>query len=882
VRLVQRVPSWIRANLRRARMEREMDREMRFHLEARAEDLMRSGMPRAEAMRRARIEFGGMEGVKEECRETRGVGFAESISRDVRFGLRMLRKSPGFTVTAVLTLALGIAANSTVFSVINAGLLHSLPFRNASRLVDVSARSTIFDFPNLGLSWPDIGDVRTGARSLQGLATYRTANRELAGYGQAERIESAEVSAEVLPMLGIQPLYGRAFTSPDMEQGSLAVMVGYSLWRERLGGDPNAVGKTLLVDGQARAIIGVLPRMPELGFITDFQLWTPLIPSVEDRAARNNHGFSVLAMLRPGATLEQAQSELAVIAARLAREYPDADKGWSLRAASLKNYLLGDATAPLAILFCAVSFILLIACANVSNLFVTRGWGRRREFAIRAAIGASRRALLRQLSIECLLVALLGGLCALLAELWTVHGLRRVLPAEIPRLDELKFDSQVVWFTLGASLLAALVAALAPVLLAFREDVNTILKEGEARTRSTAGHDLFRQSLVVGEIALALVLVIGATLAVRSFAKILAVNPGFRSDHLILMHMDFPHFRFSTAEKAIGFVQQILDRSRSLTGVESASASLVYPLGDAVGETTFETEESVKDPQAGPQSALGNRVAPDFFRTFGIPLLAGRDFRPADTKTSAPVYIVNRTLARKSFGSENVVGKRLSTRRDSGHPVWGEIVGVAGDVRQLDPGAEPKAEVYAAFYQTALPTGVYLVARTRPDPTTVVTAIEDRIWSIAKDQPITDIKTASARIAEVNATPRSQSVLLSIFAALGLVLALIGVYGVISYFVSQQTREIGIRMALGADRSTILRSVLAHGLRLTFLGVAIGTTGSLALTRFLGSLLFGISPTDPLTFIGVAVILSAIAMSACYVPARRAMRVDPLVALRCE
>ena len=880
MRVCHRVVAWVKANTLRSRVESEMDAELRFHLEARAEDLTRTGLPRGEAMRRARIEFGGMDKVKEECREVRGVGLAERILRDVRFGLRMLRKSPGFTVAAVLTLALGIGANSTVFSVVNAGLLRALPFPQESRLVDISARSTLFDFPNLGVSLPDIADIHTNAQSFRLLGTYQSTSKELAGYGQPERVETAEVSTEIIPILDIKPLYGRAFTLPDMQKGSRAIMVGYSLWREHLGADPNAVGKTLMVDGEARTIVGILPRQPKLGFITDFQLWTPLTPSDEDRAARGNHAFSVLAKLGPGARLQQAQKELEVIGARLAAEYPDADKGWSLQAVSLKSYLVGDAATPLGILFCAVSLILLIACANVSNLFLSRGWGRRREFAIRTAIGASRGALLRQLGVECVLVALAGGACALLAAVWTVRGLRAVLPPEIPRLDELRVDWEMVWFTLGTALLAALLSALAPALLASRQDVNAVMNESDVRTRT--GHDLFRQALVAGEIALALVLLIGATLAVRSFAKILRVNPGFRADHLITMHMEFPQFRFATTEKAIAFVQQVLEGSRSVPGVKSASASLVYPLGDSVGETTFGIEESGEDPHAEPRSALGNQVAPEYFRTFGIPLVSGRDFNSGDTKASAPVFIVNQTLARKFFGSGAAVGKRLWTNRKSGRPVWGEIVGVVGDVRQLDPGAEAKAEVYAPLYQTALATGVYLALRTTPEPASTVSAIESRVWSIDKNQPITDIQTASARIAEVNATPRSQSLLLSIFGGLGLTLALVGVYGVMTYFVSQQTREIGIRMALGADASVILRSVLAQGLRLTVIGTVIGIAGSLALTRFLRAYLFGISATDAITFVSVTAMLGAIAVSACYIPARRAARVDPMVTLRSE
>lgn len=806
----------------------------------------------------------------------------EGLSGDLRFAARTLGKNPGFATIAIFTLALGIGANTAIFSVVNAALLRSLPFRQASRIVDISARSTLFDFSNLGVSLPDIADIQSTAQSFDALAPYQTSYKELAGYGKPERIESAEVSANFLPVLGIQLLYGRAFTSSDMEPGNRAIIIGHSLWRERFGGDPEAVGKTLMVDGQLRTIVGVLPALQQLGFATDCQLWTPFIPSEEDLTKRDNHSFSVIATLKPGTSLEKAQKELDVISSRLAAAYPDADKGWSLHATPLKRLLVGDANTPLAILFCAVGFILLIACANVSNLFLSRGWARRREFAVRAAIGASRGALLRQVGTECVLVALAGGSCAFLVAMWAVQALRAVLPPEIPRIQNLRVDSEVGWFTLGVSLLAALLSGIAPAILISHQDVNVAIKEAHLGMQTKRRHNFFRQSLVVAEIALASILLIGATLAVQSFAKILQVNPGFRPDHLLTMRMDFPQFRFATTDQAIAFIQQVLEGTRATPGIESASASLVYPLGDEVAETTFETQETAKDPRAGQQSALGNRVAPGFFRTFGIPLLAGRDFGSRDVKDSSPAFIVNETLARKFFGSTDVVGRLISTRRESGHPVWGEIVGVCGNVRQLDPGAEPKAEVYAPFYQTRLATGAYLVARTGPDPMALVPAIEDRIWAVDKNQPITDIKTANSRISEVNATPRSQSVLLGTFGALGVLLALIGVYGVMSYFVSQQTREIGIRMALGADASGILHLVLAHGLRLTVTGLMIGVTGALTLTRFMRSLLFGISATDPATFIAVTVLLTMVAVGACYIPARRAMRLDPMVALRYE
>jgi putative ABC transport system permease protein len=803
---------------------------------------------------------------------------------DLRYGTRMLRKNPGFTAVAVITLALGIGANTAIFSVVNAVLLRSLPFPHPTELVDISARSSSFDVPFLGLSLPDIADLRAGASSFAALATYQDSPKEISGEGKPERIESTEVSEDFFPVLGLRPLHGRTFTSADMQPGSRAVVLSYSVWRDRFGGDPAAVGKTVTLDGQTCTIIGVMPAQPPLGFATDSKVWTAFIPTDEQRMSRDGYALSVVARLKPGISPAQAQKELDTIEAHLTSAYPDAHQGWSVHATSLKQYLLGDARTPLAILFSAVGFVLLIACANVSNLFLSRAWARRREFAIRSAIGATRGALLRQLAVETLLVALAGGACAFFIATWTVHGLRPILPPGLPRAQDLRINSNVAWFTLGASLLAALLSGLAPALLSTRQDVSMAIKEssaGAGMNASSAGHNFLRQLLVVGEVALAVILLLGATLAVRSFGHLLRLDLGFRPDHLLTMRLDFPKFRFTNTEQSIAFVRQVLDGTRAIPGVNSASAGLVFPMSDEFAETTFQTEATASDPKLGEQTALANRVAPDFFQTLRIPMLAGHDFSNADVKGNSLVFIVNETLASKYFGSVNVVGKRFSTRKESGHPIWGEIIGVTGNVREASL-HEPKPQIYAPFYQTRVATGVYLMVRSTPDPMTIVSAIQDRIWSVDKNQPITAIMTVEERIAMVNAAPRSLSLLLGIFGALGFALALVGIYGVMSYLVSLRTCEIGIRMTLGADPAQILRLVIAHGLKLTLTGVFMGVASGLALTRFMRTLLFGISATDPSTFVSIAVLLTLVALAACFIPARRAITVDPMVALRYE
>jgi putative ABC transport system permease protein len=874
--------SWLAQLFSRRRIYSDLSAEIQEHLDERVEELIAEGMPKKDAEAAARREFGNVTLIAEDSREVCRWRLLENFAIDVRYGLRSLRRSPGFTTVVVLTLALGIGANSAIFSVIDAVLLRPLPFPNASQLADLCARSTLFDFEHLGVSLPDIADIRASSTSFSNLTPYQLSSKEMTGDGKPERIEGADISEDFFPDLGVKPLLGRTFVSSDMQPGSHAVILSHSLWRDRFGGDPKAIGKTLRLDGETYTVIGVMPGFSSTDFATDCKVWAAFIPTQEQLTARQNHYFNVLARLKPHTDITQAQKELDTIASRLANAYPDADKGWSFRATPLRKYLLGDAQKPLLVLFCSVGFVLLIACANVSNLFLSRGWARRREFAIRTAIGATRGALLRQLAVESVLVALMGGVCAFFMALWTVRGIRAILPPDIPRIQDIRIDSEVGWFTLGASLLAALLSGFVPALLSSRQDVSAAIKEGGAGAGSGRGHNFLRQMLVVVEVALAIVLVIGATLAMQSFARILRVDPGFRPDHLITMRIDFPEFRFAKVDQSVHFVQQVLENSRAIPGVEAASAGIVFPLGDAVAESTFDTEEPTSDTKSEPRMARMNRVEPDFFRTFGIPLLAGRDFNTGDRKEKSPVFIVNEAFARKVFGSVDVVGKRLSALREKKEPVWGEIVGVAGNVRALDPGAEAKPEIYGPFVQTHQADGVFMVFRTKPDPLAIVAAIEDRIWALDKDRPVTSVKTIEKQMEENNGVPRSQSVLLGIFGGLGFALAIVGVYGVMSYVVSQQTREIGIRMALGADRQKVLRMVIVHGLKLTLTGVVIGVGVSLALTRFMRSQLLGVSATDPVTFGGVAILLVVVAVAACFIPAQRAMRIDPMVALRYE
>ena len=511
----------------RKKRETQLNEELRAHLEMSTQDRINRGASPDEATHAARREFGNLALIQTVTRDQWSLTWLDNLAQDFRFAARTLRKNPGFTIVAILTLALGIGANTAIFSVVNAVILRPLPFPHAPRLIDICARSTLFDFTHLGVSLPDVKDIRTTSTTLAAVSPYQYSSKELVAGGKPDRVEGADVTEDFFPLLGVKPLYGRGFTALDMQPGAHVAILGYHLWRERFGADPAAVGKPLLLDGQSQTIIGVMPELPKLDFPTDDDVWTPFVPTEEQRAARENHYLSVLAMLKPHTSVEQAQAELDTIAAHLAASYPDADKGWSLHAESLKSNLLGDASTPLLILFGAVGFVLLIACANVSNLFLSRGWARRREFAIRSAIGATRAALLRQQLVESFLVALIGGACAFLTALWTTHSLLALLPSDTPRLQTIGVESGVAYFTLGVSSLAALLSGLAPALLSLRQDVGRAMKESAAAGNARAGHNLLRQLLVVGEVALAVTLVIGATLACEVLRTSSAWIPAF-------------------------------------------------------------------------------------------------------------------------------------------------------------------------------------------------------------------------------------------------------------------------------------------------------------------------------------------------------------------
>jgi predicted permease len=815
-----------------------------------------------------------------------------TLLQDLRYAIRTLAKAPGFTVIVVLTLALGIGANTAIFSVVNFTLLAPLPFKNSSQLVNLHAHSTFFDFWNLGLSLPDINDIRAESKSFSSVAPYDYATVDLTGRDHPRQLNAAEVPADFFSVLGLRPLLGRVFLPSEMQPGAdNEALLSGALWRTQFGSDPNVIGKRITLDGKPYTVVGVMAEMPQMFSPAAMDIWVPFAPTPANLADRGMHGTPVIARLKPGVTIRQAQAELDGIGARLAKAYPKDDQNWSFRVDSLRTDMNRETQTPLLILFGAVGFVLLIACANVGNLFLSRGWARRREMAIRSTLGATRGRLIRQLLAESSLLAIAGGVCGLLAASWCIAALKvQTLGGSASVENAVNIDTRVLLFTLGVSILAGLLFGLAPAFLSSKQQLAGTMKEGGAGAQTGAlgsAHNPLRQLLVVTEVALAMVLVIGATLALRSFDRMLRVSLGFDTEHVLDMRLDFPAAKFKNADEMFAYVRNLTDRLRSTPGVESAATAGYSPLSNIHGEGEFEIEGIAENPKAKMTAGVTD-VGPGYFKTLGIPFLGGRDFTALDSGESARVMIVNHAFAQSYFNGQSPIGRQIYMGDEDAqhHKLWNEIVGEVGDIHDRNPRIPASPMIYTLFYKggftAGMITGADLLMRTRANPEGLISTVEKQVWAFDRTEPISSTQTLQQRLSLSVALPRFQSLLLGVFGALGLVLAAIGIYGVISYSVTQRTHEIGIRMALGAEPMQVMRLILRQGLVLALTGVGIGIVAALALTRLMRTLLFGISATDPLTFAGVAVVLTLVALAACCLPARRAMRVDPMVALRYE
>jgi putative ABC transport system permease protein len=806
------------------------------------------------------------------------------LLQDIRYGLRMLWKSPGFTLVAIFTLALGIGANSAIFSVVNAVLLRPLSFKNPDALVKVNGELRKQGVDKEPLSYPDFVDLKAGAQSLEHVAAYNQTSGALTGEGEPERLRGANVSAELFPLLGVEPLIGRAFSAEeDRPESNPVVLLGHGLWQRRFGADPNVVGREIMLNGRSTTVLGVMPpdfNFPVQGLPRDY--WSPLAPSIGKRATeRGSHYLNVIAGLRPGFTPAQAAGETQSIAARLEGQYPDTNTGFSLNVISAHEELVKDVKPALLVLLGAVGFVLLIACANVANLLLARATARTKEIAIRTALGASRLRVLRQLLTESVLLSILGGSLGLLLAVWGVDLLMSASPADIPRVKEIGLDARALGFTFAVSIMTGLIFGLAPALQASKLDLNETLKEGGRGSTEGLRRNRVRSLLVVSEIALSLVLLVSAGLLIKSFMRLSEVNPGFNPDHVLTVGVSLPPAKYTEERQQAAFFRETLERLRNSPGIVSAGAVFTLPLSGSNRANSFQIAGR-PTPNPGEEPEANDRVTtPDYFQAMGIPVLKGRVFTERDNSDAPPVLIVNESFAHRFFPDEDPIGKRIIVDSERS-PKGSEIIGVVGDVRHRSLDAEGGAEYYRSYLQSP-ERSMSLVIRTQAsDPASIAATLRGVVQQVDKDQPLSNIQTMNQLLADSVARQRFNMLLLGIFSAVALMLAAVGIFGVMNYSVSQRTHEIGIRMALGAQGRDVLRMVVGQGMILTLIGVAVGLLAAFALTRVMSNLLFGVSATDPLTFAGVSLLLAAIALVACYIPARRATKVDPMIALRYE
>jgi predicted permease len=860
--------------LHKDRVEQELTDEVQAYLELLVETKINQGLKPEEARRAALIELGGVERVKEQVREVKMGQKLEAIWQDLRYGVRMLIKQPGFTLIAVLTLGLGIGANTAIFSVVNAALLRRLPY-DTTRLVAVNSFNPKIQQRPGGVAPADYLDWQAQNQTFEHLTVYSGGGLKLKESERVEIISGVRVETNFFATFGVQPLLGRTFINSEGESGSPpAVMLSYQLWQQRYGGDPQIVGRTLKTDDKEILVIGVMP--PDFKFPSYAQVWTPLARDSGEMKSRGSTYFRAFGRIKQGQTIESAQAEMQAIAAQLSETFPKENQGRTVQLTDWRDSLVQDSQKALLVLMGAVGFVLLIACANVANLLLVRAAARRREMAIRLALGASRGTLIRQLLAESVLLSLLGGALGLVLAVWGVNALTRLLPElnfSFQSLSELRNDIRidlgVLLFTLVVSFLTGLLFGLAPAWQAARTDVNKSLKEGSRG--SSAGPQRTRHALVVIEVAMALVLLVGAGLLINSFTRMLKVEPGYDPQGLMVMPLSLP------AQNKYAFAQQVMERINATPGVTSV-ALMSYP---NLGGLSFSFNREGQPFPNGDVAVAYSAISPNYLSTLKTPLHAGRAFDERDLPDAPQVAMINQTMTRQYFAGENPIGQKIIIAY-MGKRHACEIVGIVEDVKQEEPSKPTRPEILVPFAQLPWFSGSLLVRTLHTDPLTAKNAVQQAIWSVNPALPESKAEAMSKTLAQQVAEPRLYALLLGLFASFALLLAAVGIYSVIAYSVTQRTHEFGIRMALGAQNIDIFRMVMKQGMRLVFIGLLIGLPASFAMTRLLGSLLFGLSPTDPVTFAMVSLLLLGAALLACLVPARRATKTDPMIALRYE
>jgi predicted permease len=894
--LLSRMTSFLRNISGKWRNDQELDDEVHAYVELVSAEKIRQGMTPQEARRAARIELGGIEQVKEEVREARAGAWLDSVLQDLRYAARTLRRNPGFGAIAILTLALGISSSTAVFSLVNAVLLKPLPYPNSQQIV----------FPwrqppaglNVGyneIPWgrPDFLFFARECKSFQSVGAFKSDSFNLTGSGDAARLDGLRASAGFFPSLGISPILGRTFTAEEDQAGhEHEVLLSYRLWRDRFGSDTQILGRVLQLNSEPYTVIGVMPpafvfpraeEMPNgFPFPRATQLWVPLALVPGPIIPGEDSELVVIGRLQPGVTPVQAQSEMDLMSKRLEDFFPGG-KGWfSILVTSMQRQIAGDMRRPLLLILGAVGVVLLIACSNVAGLLLSRSLARKKEFTLRAALGAGKWRLMRQLLTEALILAGIGGIAGILIAKAAVHFVKLFAPPNIPRLNEVSLDLRVVLFALAITFVTGILFGLAPAIAGSRDNLVESLKAGGQRSGSSPAGAKLRNVLLISEVALALVLVISAGLLTRTFFHLLSVDPGFNPTRVLTFELTLPATKYTDQPQIVALYQRALQSIRSLPGVESAGITATTPLAGATESTSIRIPDHPSgDPKALPFSNY-TMVSPGYFSAVGTPVLRGRDFLESDTADSSPVTIINSAMAKKFWPGEDAIGKQVAPASKK-FPL-ATIIGIVADVKRLSLREDPPPEMYVPYKQKVWPSLLTMdvTLRTRVDPVSLTENVRGALRSVDPDLPLAKIATLNTLVDDSMTLPRFAMLVLGSFAGLALLLASVGMYGVISYFVAQRTQEIGVRVALGAQRRNVFGMVLSQGARLAAEGITLGLLAAFAATRMMVGFLYGVQSIDLLTFAALPLLLLAIALLACYVPARRAMRVDPMVALRHE
>jgi predicted permease len=878
------------------KIDRDLDEEVRSYSDLLAQEKMREGINPEEARRAAKLQLGGVEQVKEEVRRARTGAWLDSVFQDFRYAARTLRKNPAFSAIAILTLALGIGASTAVFSLVNAVLLKPLPYPNSQQIVFPWRQPPAglhVGYNEMPWGRPDFLFFAHESKSFQSVGAFKSDSFNLTGSGDAARLDGLRASAGFFPSLGISPIMGRTFSAEEDQIGhEHEVVLSYRLWRDRFGGDTQILGRALQLNSESYTVIGVMPQgfvfpraeeMPNgFPFPRETQLWVPLALVPGPIIPGEDSELAVMGRLQPGITPAQAQSEMKVMSKRL-EDFLPGGKGWfSILVTSMQRQIAGDMRRPLLLILGAVGVVLLIACSNVAGLLLSRSLARRKEFTLRAALGAGKWRLMRQVLTESLVLAGIGGIGGVLIAKVAVHFVKFFAPPNIPRLDEVSLDIRVVSFALAITFVTGILFGLAPTIAGSRDNLVESLKEGGQRSGSSPAGAKLRNGLLISEVALALVLVISAGLLTRTFFHLLSVDPGFNPTRVLTFELTLPATKYTDQPQIVALYQRTLQSIRSLPGVESAGITAITPLAGATESTTIRLPDHPSQDPKAPAFSNYTMVSPGYFAAAGTPLLRGRDFLDSDTADSLPVAIISSAMAKKYWPGEDAIGKQVAPTSKK-YPE-ATIIGIVADVKRLSLREDPPPEMYVPYNQKVWPSLLTMDAlvRTKVDPPSLTDTVRGALRSVDADLPLAKIATLNTIVDDSMTLPRFAMVVLGSFAALALLLASVGMYGVISYFVAQRTREIGVRVALGAQGRDVFGMVLGQGARLAAIGIALGLLAALAAARMMVSFLYGVQPIDPLTFAALPFLLLCIALLACYLPARRAMRVDPMVALHHE